>query len=151
MGPSYKYQSTIFHNEVLATLGIFFKSDAQYIGLEGLFRKSDIVHNFYFLPGGGGWLFYKYQSKNFPNEVFATLGIFFRVRSTVYRPGGASPEKRFRFQFISEAYGIVPTSTSRNIFPNKVFSALEIFFVFGAPCIGLEELFWKSDIVYNFF
>ena len=57
----------------------------------------------------------------------ATLGIAFRVRSSVYRPGGAFPEKRFRFQFFSESYGTVPTSTSRKIFPNEVLTTPGIF------------------------
>ena len=91
------------------------------------------------------------SQKIFPYEVFATLGFFFRVQSTIYRPGGAFPGKRFRFQFFSEPYGTVPTITSRIIFPNEVFANLGFFFESGARYIGLKELFRKSDIVHNFF
>ena len=37
----------IFPNEVLTTMRIFFHFTARYIGLEGLFRKSDSVSNFF--------------------------------------------------------------------------------------------------------
>ena len=43
-------------------------------------------------------------------------------------PEGAFPEKRFRFQFFSEPYVIVPTRMSQKIFPNEVFATLGIFF-----------------------
>ena len=127
----------------------YFAFSVRYIGLEGLFRKSDIVHNF-FLDFGGPILQVPVK-KFFLTKYLRLWEFFFHFTARYIGLEGLFRKSDSVSNFFLSLIGPFLQVSVEKFFLTKYLRLWEFFFHFTARYIDLEGLFRKSDFVHNFF